>query len=130
MMFISVDLPEPDGPITATNSPSSPAKPTASRARTVAAPVPYTLETESRRSTSAGIGSAATDDSAPAAATSATTPAAEQAATAGGGGGNGAGHAGDDNLVTLAQARQDLGAQRVGGTDRDRPRLRLTAGED
>jgi hypothetical protein len=38
-MFIIVDLPDPDGPMIATISPSSTARSTASRARTSIAPV-------------------------------------------------------------------------------------------
>ena len=37
---MSVDLPEPDGPITARNSPSCTESDTPSTARTVASPVP------------------------------------------------------------------------------------------
>src|SRR5205807_2088702 len=81
------------------------------------------------------LGSAA-DDGAPAAAgttaasTTTTTPTTKETAAAGRGGGHGAGHAGDDELVSLTQARENLGAQRVRGADRDRSRLRLTADQD
>ena len=39
-MFISVDLPEPEGPTTATKSPSSTVRLTPSSARTSASPLP------------------------------------------------------------------------------------------
>ncbi len=41
MMFIAVDLPEPLGPMMATNSPSSTRRLTSASARTSAAPSPY-----------------------------------------------------------------------------------------
>ena len=40
MMFIAVDLPDPDGPMIATNSPAAIWKDTSSSARTSASPVP------------------------------------------------------------------------------------------
>ena len=40
MMFIAVDLPEPDGPMMATNSPSAIVRSTPASACTAAAPVP------------------------------------------------------------------------------------------
>jgi len=43
MHCISVDFPEPDGPMTAVNRPRSKDTLTSSSARTDAAPVPYTL---------------------------------------------------------------------------------------
>ena len=41
MMFISVDLPEPDGPMIATNSPRIDGKVDAASAVTAASPSPY-----------------------------------------------------------------------------------------
>src|SRR5690349_1706084 len=42
-MLISVDLPEPDAPVIATNSPRAMSRSTPSRARTSVSPAPYTL---------------------------------------------------------------------------------------
>ncbi len=44
-MFIRVDLPEPDGPITATDSPSLMVSETSRRAWTSTSPIRYTLLT-------------------------------------------------------------------------------------
>ena len=52
MQCISVDLPEPDGPMTAVNRPRSKATLTPARACTAACPVPYVL----RRSTECAAG--------------------------------------------------------------------------
>src|SRR5581483_10142877 len=48
-MFIAVDLPEPLGPMIATNSPSSMVRSTPRSASTAAAPRPYVLWSASRR---------------------------------------------------------------------------------
>ncbi len=44
-MFMSVDFPDPDAPMTATNSPRSMRRLTSSTALTATSPPPYTLET-------------------------------------------------------------------------------------
>ena len=69
---MSVDLPEPEGPITARKSPSFTASDTSSTARTVASPLPYTLLTSRRRMISAASAARAAR-----AATAATEAAAE-----------------------------------------------------
>ena len=50
---ISVDLPEPDGPITAVNRPLSMARSTPARARTSVRPLPYTFTAASARTATA-----------------------------------------------------------------------------
>ncbi len=52
-MFIAVDLPEPLGPMTATNSPSATCRSTRSSACTAAWPVPYTFVTSENSMTGA-----------------------------------------------------------------------------
>ena len=49
MMFIAVDLPDPLGPIMATNSPLVMVRSTPPNARTSASPDPYTLVTPDSR---------------------------------------------------------------------------------
>src|SRR5258706_15180447 len=123
-MCISVDLPDPDGPITAVNSPRSTVTETPSRARTSASPLPYTLLTLSRRSTSSTARSAPAATAAAATGADAAATAAEQCAAAvvPRGGGHGARHRGDDHLVAGVEAGQGLGPQRLPGAHGPRPR--------
>src|SRR3954451_422403 len=53
-MLMAVDLPEPEGPVMATNSPARMSRSTPSRARTRASPSPYTFTTERRHNSAGG----------------------------------------------------------------------------
>jgi hypothetical protein len=57
-MFIKVDLPEPEEPMTATNSPASTLSDTPSRARSATSPVWYTLLTSTKSMTASATCSA------------------------------------------------------------------------
>src|SRR5438477_8987058 len=135
-MFMSVDLPDPEGPMMATNSPRSTRRSTAVRAVTSSLPLPYVLPTEWRSMTgvealvvcisvspwSSLRGSLSAPAAEAAAAGSAEAAPAEAAATAesadGARPGPGVGvavgvarHDPDrhDDLVAVAQAGDDLG---------------------
>src|SRR5579864_2309441 len=129
-MCMSVDFPEPEGPITARKSPSFTVRDTESTARTSASPSPYTLDTSTRRMISAATSAARADGAATAAeATTAEAAAAEAAANAAGGRRNRAADGRDDHLVTNLHAAEDLRASRVGGAHGDRHRDRLAVHE-
>src|ERR1700726_926766 len=130
-MCMSVDFPEPEGPIPARKSPSFTVSDTASTARTSASPSPDTLQTSTRRmisaaTSAAGAAGAATAAEAAAAEASA---AGEAAASATGARWNRAADRRDDHLVTDLHAAEDLGASGIGGAHRDRHGDRLAVDE-
>src|SRR5580704_6778732 len=130
-MCMSVDFPEPEGPITARKSQSFTVRDTESTARTSASPSPYTLHTSTRRMISAATSAAGADGAATAAEAAAAEAAAagEAPANATGGRRNRAADGRDHHLVTNLHAAEDLGASRVGGPHGDRHRERLTVDE-
>src|ERR1700688_1136335 len=111
-MCISVDLPEPEGPITARKSPSFTERDTPSTARTSASPSPYTLHTLTRRMISAATSAAGTAGAATTAAQATTAePAAstrEAAADTAGARWNRAADGGNHDHITNLHAAEDL----------------------
>src|SRR6202023_2636680 len=101
-MCMSVDSPEPEGPITARKSPSFTVSDTASTARTSASPSPYTLQTSTRRMISAATSAA---------------------------GAAGAPPAPDAPPAPCLPAAEDLGGGGIGGAHRDRHGDRLAVDE-
>src|SRR3569623_1532529 len=111
MMFISVDLPDPDAPITATKSRASTANDTSRRARTSTSPIWYTFETVC----SSMIATRPSDQAA-------------HAARGGRGGRGGApahGGVGDDRVARLQRPFDHLGQRTVADAGADRDRLQL-----
>src|ERR1019366_9514415 len=126
---MSVDFPDPEGPITARKSPSFTVSDTASTARTSASPVPYTLLTSTRRMISAVISAcaarAATAESATTETTAAEAAARKTAAGPSGRRRDGAGDGRDNARVTDLHPGEDLGQRGVGRAHRDGHGIRL-----